>query len=100
MLCIVVWKAVCFQNALIEVTDMIDQTATARTFSVANVESAFIVKFFAVPDNIYENHCFFVPTSTKFRNIPFLVLLFVQKLQNSVGQSKACIRVVFDKVFK
>ena len=100
MLCIIVGKLLGIQNTLIEVPNVVDQTTAACAFSIANVESAFIVKFFAVPDNIYENHCFFVPTGTKFRNISFLVLLFVQKLQHSVGQSEACIRVVFDKVFK
>ena len=83
MLCIVVRKAVCFQNTLIEVPNVVDQTAAARAFPVTNVESAFIVKFLAVLDDI-----------------SLLMLFFVQKLQNSVGQSEACIRVVFDKAFK
>ena len=54
MLCIIVGKPLGIQNTQIEVPNVVNQTAAACAFSIANVESAFIVEFFAVQ---YTGNC-------------------------------------------
>ena len=100
MLCIIVGKPLGIQNTLIEVPNVVDQTAAACAFSVANVESAFIVEFFAVQCTGNREVCFLIPTGMKLRITAFCMLLFVQKFQYRIGQGKAGIWIGFDKVRK
>ena len=100
MLCIIVGKPLGIQNTLIEVPNVVNQTAAACAFSVANVESAFIVEFFAVQYTGNREICFLIPTGMKLRITAFCMLLFVQKFQYRIGQGKASIWISFDKVRK